>query len=140
MELTAKQEEGLKITLERWRNKEKYTAISGFAGSGKSTLIKFIIAAMNLPPEQVRYVAYTGKAANVLKNKGCENATTAHKLLYHATRMANGKYRYRQKSKYEMWVEDIKVVVVDEVSMLPKKMWDLLCQYDFYIIACGDPE
>ena len=140
MELTKKQEEGLKITLERWRNKEKFTVISGFAGSGKSTLIKFIIAAMGLPIECVRYVAYTGKAANVLKNKGCENATTAHKLLYHATRLPNGKYSYRQKSKGEIWQEGIKVVVVDEVSMLPKKMWDLLCQYSFYIIACGDPE
>lgn len=24
--------------------------------------------------------------------------------------------------------------------MLPKKMWDLLCQYNVYILACGDPE
>ena len=99
IELTKKQNEGLKITLDRWRHGEKYTAISGFAGTGKSTLIKFIVSAMRLNPEEVRYVAYTGKAANVLKNKGCENATTAHKLLYHATRMANGKYRYRQKSR-----------------------------------------
>ncbi len=46
MELTRKQEEGLKITLDRWRNGEKYTVIAGFAGTGKSTLIKFIISAM----------------------------------------------------------------------------------------------
>lgn len=139
MELTRKQEEGLKIALERWKNKEKYTVISGYAGSGKSTLIKFIIAAMNLYPNEVRYVAYTGKAANVLKNKGCPGATTAHKLIYHAKLMPNGKYVFTPKKIYEM-EREIKVVVVDEVSMLPKKMWDLLCQYNFYIIACGDPE
>jgi exodeoxyribonuclease-5 len=34
----------------------------------------------------------------------------------------------------------VKVVVVDEISMLPKKMWDLLCTHNFYILACGDPE
>lgn len=139
MELTKKQEEGLKIALERWRNKEKYTVISGYAGTGKSTLIKFIIAAMNLYPNEVRYVAYTGKAANVLKNKGCPGATTAHKLIYHAKLMPNGKYFFTPKKPFEM-EREIKVVVVDEVSMLPKKMWDLLCDYNFYILACGDPE
>jgi hypothetical protein len=24
--------------------------------------------------------------------------------------------------------------------MLPKKMWDLMCSHNFYILACGDPE
>ena len=139
MELTKKQEEGLKISLERWRQGEKYTVISGYAGTGKSTLIKFIIAAMNLQPEEVRYIAYTGKAANVLKNKGCPGAMTAHKLIYHAKMMPNGKYIFTPKNKFTM-EKEIKVVVVDEVSMLPRRMWDLLCSYDFYILACGDPE
>ena len=94
---------------------------------------------MNLNPEEVRYVAYTGKAANVLKNKGCPGATTAHKLIYHAKLMSNGKYFFTPKKSFEM-EEEIKVVVVDEVSMLPKRMWDLLCGYNFYILACGDPE
>lgn len=140
MVLTAKQEEGLKIALERWHNGEKYTCIAGYAGAGKSTLIKFIIAAMNLYPEDIRYIAYTGKAANVLKNKGCPGATTAHKLLYRARLMPNGKYKFSPKTQDEIMAENIKVVVVDEVSMLPKKIWDLLCQNSFYILACGDPE
>ena len=61
MELTAKQEQGLKIAVER------YTVIAGYAGSGKSTLIKFIISALGVnPEEEVCYVAFTGKAATVL--------------------------------------------------------------------------
>ena len=78
MNLTAKQEEGLKIAVERFKNHEPYTCISGYAGTGKSTLIKFIIAALDIPPEEVSYVAYTGKAAQVLKQKGCPNPVTAH--------------------------------------------------------------
>ena len=140
MKLTRKQEEGLKIALERYKNGEKYTCISGFAGTGKSTLIKFIIAAMDLEEDQVRYIAYTGKAANVLKNKGCPGATTAHKLLYYAKLMPNGKYFFKPKSQQEMIAEGIKIVVVDEISMLPKAIWDLLCSHSFYILACGDPE
>lgn len=109
------------------------------AGTGKSTLIKFIIAALDLSPSAVRYIAYTGKAANVLKNKGCPNAMTAHKLLYHAKLMPNGKYIFTAKKRFEI-DPCIKVVVIDEISMLPKKMWDLLCSHNFYILACGDPE
>ena len=139
MELTRKQSEGLKIALDRWRKGEKFTVISGYAGTGKSTLIKFIIAAMDLDPEEVRYVAYTGKAANILKNRGCPGATTVHKLIYHAKLMPNGKYLFTPKKVYEM-EREIKVVVVDEVSMVSKRMWDLLCTYNFYILACGDPE
>ena len=48
MELTRKQEEGLKIALQRHRNLEKYTVISGYAGTGKSTLVRFIIDALNV--------------------------------------------------------------------------------------------
>ena len=107
------------------------------AGTGKSTLIKFIISAMGLKENEVRYVAYTGKAANVLKNKGCPGAMTVHKLLYKARLMPDGKYLFKPRPSVE---PEIKVVVIDEISMLPKKMWNLMCTHNFYILACGDPE
>lgn len=94
---------------------------------------------MNVNPEAVRYVAYTGKAANVLKNKGCPNAMTAHKLIYKTRMLPNGTYEFIPKTRIALQLEGVKIVVVDEVSMLPKKMWDLLCTYDIYILACGDP-
>ena len=90
MVLTSKQETGLKLAVSRYKAHESYTCIAGYAGTGKSTLIKFIIAALGLAPEQVCYVAYTGKAAQVLKQKGCPNPITAHKLLYKAKPMPNG--------------------------------------------------
>lgn len=33
MELTEKQQEGLEIAINRYKNKEKYTIISGYAGT-----------------------------------------------------------------------------------------------------------
>ena len=134
MILTAKQEEGLKIAIERFKNHEPYTCISGYAGTGKSTLIKFIIAALDIPPEKVSYVAYTGKAAQVLKQKGCPNPVTAHKLLYKAKPMPNGTYKFVPKV-----VEDYSIIVVDEVSMLPKEMWQQLLSHRIHVIATGDP-
>lgn len=79
-------------------------------------------------------MSFTGKASEVLRKKGNPNAQTAHKLLYKTKQLSNGKYLYTPVKEIKY-----KVVVVDEVSMLPKDMWDLLLKYDVYVIACGDP-
>lgn len=106
------------------------------AGTGKSTLIKFVIAALNLKPEKVCYATFTGKAAQVLKQKGCPNPITAHKLLYRAAPLPNGSYLFKPK---DMLDENYDLIVIDEVSMLPKSMWDLLLTHNVHVIACGDP-
>ena len=135
MILTAKQEEGLRIAVAKYKSKEKYTCISGFAGSGKSTLIKFIIKALPVNPSfDVAYATFTGKAAQVLRQKGCPNAMTLHKLLYQSVPLPNGKFIFTPRPSIEY-----KIVVVDEVSMVSQELWDLLMSYNVYILACGDP-
>ncbi len=136
MELTVKQAEGLKIALQRYHNHDPYTIISGYAGTGKSTLVSFLIEALDIPKEDVAYVAYTGKASLVLKEKGCPNATTAHKLLYKAFPRDDGTFVYRIKRPLDHLY---KLIIVDEVSMLPKEMWDLLLTHHIHVIALGDP-
>ena len=107
------------------------------AGTGKSTLVKFIIAALNLESENdVAYVAFTGKAATVLAQKGCPNATTAHKLMFFSKQGADGKYYHFPKKTLD---GSYKIIIVDEVSMLPKSMWDLLLGYKIHVLALGDP-
>lgn len=134
MELTRKQEEGLKIALERHRNHEKCTVIAGYAGTGKSTLVKYIIAALDVDPAKVCYATFTGKAAQVLIKKGNKNSLTLHKLLYDSIpRPAGGFMRIPKKQL------DYSVVVVDEVSMAPKTIMDLLFKHNVYVICLGDP-
>ena len=134
MELTNKQEAGLKEAVSRHRNKEKYTVISGYAGTGKSTLVRFIIEAINVDEDEVAYCAYTGKAADVLRKKGNKNSMTLHRLLYDSIpRPGGGFFRIPKKHL------DYKVIVVDEVSMVPKSMIDLLLSYRVYILFLGDP-
>lgn len=108
------------------------------AGTGKSTLVKFIIAALNLKPEEVSYIAFTGKAAKVLSQKGCPNAMTAHKLLYKFKLKSDG--RYIREPKINLDNPHLKLIIVDEISMLPKEMWELLLYHRIPIICCGDPE
>lgn len=137
MILTNKQEEAVKLAVARYINKEPYTVIGGVAGTGKSETVKYIIAALGFDPELVAYIAYTGKAAKVLREKGCPNAMTAHRLLYKSIMMPSGNYKFVPLQKLE---RDYKCIVVDEVSMLPLELWELLLSHKVYVIAMGDPE
>lgn len=134
MELTKKQSDGLKIALDRHKNNEKYTVISGFAGTGKSTLVKFIIDALDVEKSKVAYATFTGKAAEVLRKKGNDNAMTLHRLLYDSIPKQSGGFMRVKKEKLEY-----SVVVVDEVSMVPKAMIELLLSHNVYILFLGDP-
>lgn len=50
----------------------------GFAGTGKTTLAKYLAASAG----QVIFATFTGKAAHVLRSKGCMGAQTIHSLIY----------------------------------------------------------
>ncbi|MEU5549228.1 AAA family ATPase [Micromonospora sp. NPDC047793] len=52
----------------------------GYAGTGKTTLARHIVEQLGV--QRVLYAAFTGKAAYVLRGKGCENASTVHSLIY----------------------------------------------------------
>lgn len=134
MILTPKQEQGLKIAVQRHKDGEKYTVISGYAGTGKSTLVRFIISALDVDEGRVCYTAFTGKAAEVLRKKGNRNVSTLHRLLYESIpREAGGFYRRIKPSiPYD-------IIVVDECSMAPKELIDILFNHKVYIIFLGDP-
>jgi len=53
--------------------------LAGYAGTGKSTLARHLAADVN---GKVLFGAFTGKAALVMRNMGCRNATTIHKMIY----------------------------------------------------------
>lgn len=135
MELTSKQEQGLKIAIDRYKNHERYTCISGYAGTGKSTLVKFIISALDVDEDDVCYAAYTGKAAQVLLKKGNKNVSTLHKLLYKSYPRPDGSF-------LRLPVDEVpyKIVIVDEVSMAPRNLMKLLFTHkNVHVICLGDP-
>ena len=134
MVLTKKQEEGLKIAVERYYNEETYTVISGYAGSGKTTLVRFIIEALGVDEDEVCYCAFTGKATEVLRKKGNKNTCTLHKLLYESIPKPTGGFF--RKPKIEI---PYSIIVVDEISMAPKTLIDLLFKHNVYVICLGDP-
>ena len=103
-------------------------------GTGKSTLVRFIIEALDVEEDKVCYCAFTGKAAEILRKKGNKNVCTLHKLLYdHFPKPAGGFFR---KPKPQL---EYTIIVVDEISMAPKTLIDLLFSHKVYVICLGDP-
>lgn len=134
--LTRKQEEAVRIAVERFKHKEPYTCISGFAGTGKSTAVQFIIDALDIDEDCIAYCAYTGKASLVLQQKGCPGATTAHRLLYNTKELPDGTFQHTPR---KCPPENLKLIVVDEISMLEKEQWEILMYWGVPVICLGDP-
>ena len=150
MEFTDEQEEAIRKAKRWWRTQDKQVfEISGCAGSGKSTIVYYLIEELGLDHNDVLFVAYVGKAALVLAQKG-NNAKTIHSAIYDAVEVPkydeNGKpivvnnrtvttIEFVKKTKL---YGNIKLIVVDEAGMVPEKLALDLLSFDIPIIALGD--
>lgn len=63
----------------------------GYAGTGKTTLAKTIDE--DLTGGGAQFMAYTGKAASVLQQKGCRNADTIHGQIYNPKEKSKARLR-----------------------------------------------
>lgn len=88
--------------------------LRGYAGTGKTTLVKTLVA--TLPDIGMKYVlmAPTGRAAKVLSSYTGQNASTIHRKIYQATTFPDGSIRIaRAENKYKNTL-----FIVDEASMI----------------------
>jgi len=108
--------------------------IFGYAGTGKTTLAKEVEARMK---GDVLYAAFTGKAASVMRKKGCHNASTLHSLIYRIKdeKAENPEFELNQDSD----VRRAKLVIVDEVSMVDEQLGTDLISFGTKILVLGDP-
>lgn len=84
----------------------------GYAGTGKTTLARHLAEGID---GTVLFGAYTGKAAHVLKTKGCDNASTIHSMIYHS----RDKSRARLKELEADLTELIGRLTASEVQDIP---------------------
>ena len=61
---------------------------------------------------------------------------TAHRLLYQSFPRADGTFYHKIKRPLD-W--PYKLIIVDEISMLPKEIWELLLSHKIHVICLGDP-
>lgn len=87
-------------------NDQQVFRLFGYAGTGKTTLAKHLAQSAGI----VLYACYTGKAAHVLRSKGCAGASTIHSLIYKPRERGTSRFDDLQEQldqligeiKYEM--------------------------------------
>ena len=153
------------------RGPDRTFVLAGYAGSGKTTLARLIAEAISA--DGTLFCAFTGKAANVLRDKGCATAGTLHSYLYsltdhdrevmkqleadieaaraeqnflrmdHLLTLLEEKRLAYRKPKFELNPESplkyAPLVIVDEYSMLNRKLIDDLEQLATKVLYLGDP-
>ena len=146
--LTPKQSDAV-TRLARWfasLSAPQIFEIAGFAGVGKSTVVKYAIQALGLGDDEVVYLAFTGRASLILTRKG-NPAQTIHRFCYEPkiskykcpyTGLTKEKVVGFQLKKYEP--EQLpKLIVVDEVSMVGEHLLNDLLSFGVKVLVLGDP-
>ena len=81
MDLSRQQQQAMEV-VRRWINdtdRQQVCRVFGYAGTGKTTIAKLFADQVD---GQVIFASFTGKAAHVLRQKGCKGAQTLHSLIY----------------------------------------------------------
>ena len=108
--------------------------LAGYAGTGKTTLAMHIARHAK---GKVAFAAFTGKAAKVMRQKGCAGAKTVHSLIYYTeVDQATGKVFVQIK---EHALDDVALVVVDECSMVNEEVGKDLLSFGVPVLVLGDP-
>lgn len=112
----------------------------GYAGSGKTSMAKKVaVFAENELTGFVMFAAYTGKAASVLRSKGCANSSTIHSLIYRPKiDRITGKI-IGQEVNRESLLREARLLIIDEASMVTSEMAMDLLSFGVPILVLGDP-
>lgn len=150
--LTEEQELALKKAI-FWYNigdGKNYHRIVGYAGVGKTFIVKYIIKELGLNYSQVAFCAFTGNAAFNLVKKGNKNAKTIHRLIYQTIAREEpilnnkgeviGYETILETTKKSALEDDVKLIILDEYSMATDEHINDLLSFKVKVIMLGDPE
>ena len=122
------------VTARRWHAAPQVFRLFGYAGTGKTTLAKQIAEDVG---GEVAFACFTGKAALVLRNKGCTDATTIHSLIYQVQEDVGGAPKFVLNDDSALKTADL--VIIDECSMVDEKIGHDLMSFGVPILVLGDP-
>lgn len=133
MKFSPKQQEAISKIAAWHKTDEKRFVLAGYAGTGKSTLSKYLSQELG----DTMFLAYTGKAANVLREKGNYKSSTIHSALYTLAGEEENEPRFVLNEDSN--IKDCDLVIVDEYSMLPEEIIKDLEDLGKKILYLGDP-
>ncbi|MBD8893780.1 ATP-dependent DNA helicase [Roseibium litorale] len=145
MAWSPEQEKALSET-SRWlkRGDKQVFRLFGFAGTGKTTLARHLAEGID---GDVCFGAFTGKAAHVLRQKGCEDAGTIHSLIYRP-RSTKEEEEVDDDSddngpqfaiKRDSAAATASLIVIDECSMVDEDLGKDLLSFGTPVLVLGDP-
>jgi exodeoxyribonuclease-5 len=106
----------------------------GYAGTGKTTLARHLAEDVD---GKVVFAAFTGKAALVMRRKGCTDASTIHSMIYRARESGE------ETPSFELWDEapasKASLIVIDECSMVDAELGRDLLSFGAPVLVLGDP-
>jgi exodeoxyribonuclease-5 len=106
----------------------------GYAGTGKTTLAKHIAEGVD---GEVCFGAYTGKAALVLRNKGCAEASTIHSMIYRSRESDENGPQFVLNRQAAAAKADL--IIIDECSMVDEELGRDLLSFGRPVLVLGDP-
>jgi exodeoxyribonuclease-5 len=116
------------------RGRASIFRLFGYAGTGKTTLVKHIAEDVD---GKVLFAAFTGKAACVMRSKGCHSASTIHSLIYRARESGE------ETPSFELWndapASKAKLIIIDECSMVDAELARDLRSFGVPLLVLGDP-
>ena len=116
------------------RGRASIFRLFGYAGTGKTTLVKHIAEGVD---GKVLFAAFTGKAACVMRSKGCYSASTIHSLIYRARESGE------ETPSFELWndapASKAKLIIIDECSMVDAELARDLMSFGVPLLVLGDP-
>jgi exodeoxyribonuclease-5 len=106
----------------------------GYAGTGKTTLAQTIAEGVD---GDVKFAAFTGQAASVMRAKGCRGASTIHSLIYRARESGE------EVPSFDLWDEapasKASLIIIDECSMVDAELGRDLLSFGVPVLVLGDP-
>lgn len=116
-----------------------YFCLSGYAGTGKTFILREVVARCRRSASSFVYTAPTNKAAKVLRNVTGDACTIYSLLGLRVDKSGELKQVVAGKSPD---LSDLDVVVVDEASMVNRNLFDILRvsaeRWQFKVIFMGD--
>lgn len=156
--LNGGQEELIERLLNWWKayqsgnrimNHPQWFAYSGAAGTGKTTCIEEFINRIGLDDSEYMCCAYVGKAVLNLQRHNLP-ACTIHSLIYtpiidqiplEGMFTADGKQKYKMVFRFilkEKLEENLRLIIVDEATMVNNDLRDKLLSFGLPIVFIGD--